>query len=342
MRLFTVADQSRVAEVRREAGAIGRNAGLGEDDLGRLAIVATELATNQLKHAGGGEILVGGYDDDTGTGVEILGIDRGPGIRSLEESFRDGHSTAGSAGQGLGALRRQSDVFDIASWPERGTAVLSRIGIREPGRRYRPPRRFAWGGLSVALPGEEYCGDAFRVQGRDGLLEVLVADGLGHGPIAAAASTAAIRAFAGTDGAAPVDAIRIVHEALRPTRGAAIALLQLDASGAHYAGIGNIAGAILRGDGISRMVSVAGTAGVTQTKVRVFDYTAGPGALIVLTSDGIVTNWQLDPYPGLSQKHPTLIAAVLFRDYARRRDDATVVVIRMEMMPAAASQVEAE
>ncbi len=336
MRLFTVADQSQVAEVRREAAAIGRNTGLGEDDLGRLAIGATELAPNQLKHAGGGEILVGVYDDDTGAGVEIVGIDRGRGIRSLEESFRDGHSTAGSAGQGLGSLRRQSDVFDIASWPDRGTAILSRIGIRESGRRYRPPRRFAWGGMSVAMPGEEYCGDAFSVRADEGRLAVLVADGLGHGPIAAAASTAAMRAFVGVDGVAPTDALRIINDALRPTRGAAIALLRLDASGAQYAGMGNIAGAILRRDGISRMVSVAGTAGVTQLKVRVFTYPAGPGALIVLASDGVATSWQLDPYPGLSQKHPTLIAAVLFRDFSRRRDDATVVVIRIEMPQAEA------
>ncbi len=101
-----------------------------------------------------------------------------------------------------------------------------------------------------------------------GRLAVLVADGLGHGPIAAAASTAAMRAFVGVDGVAPTDALRIINDALRPTRGAAIALLRLDASGAQYAGMGNIAGAILRRDGISRMVSVAGTAGVTQLKVR--------------------------------------------------------------------------
>src|SRR5262245_54569396 len=99
MRLFTVADQSQVAEARREAAAIGRAAGLGEEDLGRVSIVATELATNQLKHASRGEILVGLYEDETGSGIELVGIDRGPGIGNLAESFRDGHSTAGSAGQ---------------------------------------------------------------------------------------------------------------------------------------------------------------------------------------------------------------------------------------------------
>jgi anti-sigma regulatory factor (Ser/Thr protein kinase) len=333
MRLFTVADQSQVAEVRREAAVIGRSAGLGEEDLGRVAIVATELATNQLKHATRGEILVGLYEDESGSGVELVGIDRGPGIGNLAESLRDGHSTAGSAGQGLGSLKRQSDLFDIATWPERGTAIVSRIRTREAVRRHQPPHKFSWGGMSVAMPGEDACGDAFGIRTEHGRLSALVADGLGHGPIAATASTAAVRAFSGVNGAAPTDALRIIHEALRPTRGAAVALLRLDATNAEYAGIGNIAGVVLRSNGISRMVSITGTAGVTQTKTKAFAYPAGPGSLVVLSSDGVSTNWQLAPYPGLSQAHPTLIAAVIFRDFSRRRDDATVVVIRVEAVP---------
>jgi anti-sigma regulatory factor (Ser/Thr protein kinase) len=330
MRLFSIADQSQVAEARREAATIGRNVGLGDDELGRLAIVTTELATNQLKHASRGEILAGSYEDETGTGIEVVGIDRGPGIRNLAESFRDGHSTAGSAGQGLGSLRRQSDLFDIASWPERGTAIVSRITARPPVKRYQPSHSFTWGGMSIAMPGEEACGDAFSIRAEHGRLSALVADGLGHGPTAASASAAAVRAFAGVNGAQPTDALRIIHEALRPTRGAAIALLRLDAAIAQYAGIGNIAGTVLREGGISRMVSISGTAGVTQTKSKAFAYPAGPGSVIVLTSDGVSTNWQLDNYPGLMRAHPTLIAAVLFRDFSRRRDDATVVAIRVE------------
>src|SRR3954470_6983936 len=330
MRLFTIADQSQVAEVRREAGHIGRNLGLAEDELGRLAIVTTELATNQLKHAAGGEILVGPYEDETGSGAEIVGLDRGPGIRNLAESFRDGHSTAGSAGQGLGALRRQSDLFDIASWPERGTAIVCRVTARPTAKRPHAPHKFSWGGMSVAMRGEEACGDAYSIRSEHGWLRALVADGLGHGPIAATAASAAVRAFTSLNGVAPTEALRTIHEALRPTRGAAVAVLQLDTASAQYAGVGNIAGTVLRDGGLSRMVSVPGTAGVTQTKTKVFTYPAGPGSVVVLASDGVSTSWHLDDYPGLVRAHPTLIAAVLFRDFSRRRDDATVVAIRIE------------
>jgi anti-sigma regulatory factor (Ser/Thr protein kinase) len=330
MLLCPVTEQTQVAAVRREAAGRGRAAGLGEEALGRLAIVVTELATNQLKHARHGDILIGSYEDSTGAGIEAVAIDRGPGIADLAQSMRDGHSTAGSPGQGLGALQRLSDLFEIVTWPERGVAIACRIAAGGPKRTGAPAPKFSWGGISVPIPGEEACGDAFGIRAVGDRLQVLVADGLGHGPIAAAASAAAVRSFGTIDGAMPADALRLVHEALRPTRGAAVAMLRLDSETAEYAGIGNIAGAIVRQDGISRMVSMAGTAGVTQTKIRGFSYPAGPGSLAVLTSDGISTSWQIAAYPGLSRAHPTLVAAVLFRDFSRRRDDATVVVIRVE------------
>jgi anti-sigma regulatory factor (Ser/Thr protein kinase) len=329
MRASPISELTHVAAVRREAQALAQAGGLDEQAAGRLAIVVTELATNQLKHARHGEILIGSYADATGAGVEVLALDRGPGIRRLQESLLDGFSTAGSPGQGLGALRRQSDHFELATWPDRGLAVLCRIAGPGP-RPSAPASRFTWSGISIPLAGEEACGDAFGVRCQDDKLMALVADGLGHGPIAAVASTAAVRRFAQLNGAPPDEAMRALHEALRPTRGAALGLLRIETGGAQYAGVGNISGAILRPDGISRLVSVAGTAGLTQTRFRTFSYPAGPGALAILASDGISTTWRLEEYPGLAEAHPSLIAAVLFRDFARRRDDATVLVIRVE------------
>jgi hypothetical protein len=45
-------------------------------------------------------------------------------------------------------------------------------------------------------------------------------------------------------------------------------------------------------------------------------------------SDGLSSSWKFDRYPGLSRAHPTLAAAVLFRDFWRRRDDVTVLISR--------------
>ena len=76
---------------------------------------------------------------------------------------------------------------------------------------------------------------------------------------------------------------------------------------------------------LRRMVTMPGTAGHNARKIQSFDYPF-EGGLIVLSSDGIGTNWNLNRYPGIQSAHPTLIAAILYRDFGRKRDDATVLV----------------
>jgi hypothetical protein len=63
-------------------------------------------------------------------------------------------------------------------------------------------------------------------------------------------------------------------------------------------------------------------------KVQEFAFPWPRGALLVMHSDGLGTQWDLGTYPGLTSRHPALIAAVLYRDYDRARDDVSVVVIR--------------
>ncbi|MGB7037564.1 MAG: ATP-binding protein, partial [Xanthobacteraceae bacterium] len=98
-------DQSQVAEARRQATAIAGRNGFDEGDAGRVALVATELGTNLIKHGRGGEMLVGAYGDDEG-GIEIVALDRGPGITNIEACLADGYSSAGTQGNGLGAVLR--------------------------------------------------------------------------------------------------------------------------------------------------------------------------------------------------------------------------------------------
>jgi hypothetical protein len=96
-----------------------------------------------------------------------------------------------------------------------------------------------------------------------------------------------------------------------------------------YVGLGNIAGTILPQTGPSRhLVSTPGTAGHQARKIVEFTYPWEPGCLLLMHSDGLQTHWSLDPYPGLRERHPSLIAGVLYRDYARKRDDVTVIVAR--------------
>lgn len=320
-----IADSSQVSEARRAAEAQAVALGLNQTERGRLAVVTTELATNVLRHGGGGAMLI----DSRDRGVHVLALDKGPGIKNLAECMRDGYSTGGSAGQGLGAVTRMADVFDIYGAPGHGAAAYAQV------RAGAAPKQnaFTAGGVSVPVKGETQCGDAWAFWHRDGEAALIVADGLGHGPFAATAARAAISLWQ-TEAArsAPAELLTRAHGALRATRGAAVSCLRVQRA-AHtltYAGVGNVAGTIVSAELKMRsMVSNNGTVGMEVRRIQEFQYPLEAGATVILCSDGITTHWRLDQYPGLLQRHPAIIAGVIYRDHNRGRDDATVAVLKI-------------
>ncbi|WP_299564699.1 ATP-binding SpoIIE family protein phosphatase [Enterovirga sp.] len=324
-----VTEASQVAEARRRATAVAQRLGFDETARGRVAIVATELATNIVKYGAGGEILLDAFEDETGAGVELLALDKGAGLASVEAALRDGHSTGGSAGTGLGSVKRQSSAFDIASWPGKGLAVLARVQA-SPIKGMSPPPRF--GAVAVPLRGETVCGDAYATR-RDGDGDgwtVMVADGLGHGPQAAQASQEAVRLFQACREPRPAGILSAIHAGLRHTRGGAVSVARYEPERGVlvFSGVGNVAGAVLAQGEIRRTVSLAGTAGHVVRRIQDFEYPFAPGDHLVMCSDGIGTSWALDRYPGLTGAHPSLVAGVIYRDFTRGRDDATVLVVR--------------
>ena len=325
-RLIRVDDETLVAETRRVAAAAARDEGLCEADAHRAGIIATEIAGNLRKHAREGEVHISRLSPNGSPGVEILAIDHGPGMADLNRCLADGFSTAGTPGTGLGAIRRGADEFDVFSQPEKGTILVARV---YGARRQCPPPSWEIAGVCVPVRGEEACGDAWSASLSDQTAEIVVADGLGHGILAAEASGAAIAAFARAAGKTPVDTLDSVHRALRHTRGAAIAIARLDFDGrVRYAGIGNIAGVLLGGGRQQFMVSHNGTAGLAAKRVQEFDYAMPPGGALVMHSDGLTSSWTLDHYPGLLRRHPAVIAGALYRDATRGRDDVCVVVAK--------------
>ncbi len=331
MRAIAVQEVSQIAAARRGAVAIARGLGFGEEDSGRVAIVATELATNLIKHGAGGELLVGTYADRTGSGLECLALDKGSGMADVAASLRDGHSTAGSPGTGLGAITRGSHVTDIYSRPGLGTAILVRLEPGRPSAMEARPEPLS-GAVNLPKSGEEACGDAWCVKAHGSGFKLMVADGLGHGPSAADAAHAAVGIFTAGPLLSPGELLDRMHAALRSTRGAAISVADVDMErrSVVFAGIGNVAGVLITDEGARRMVSHNGTAGHVAKRVQEFTYPFERIPLVILCSDGLGTSWNLDSYPGLSQRHPALIAGVLYRDFGRGRDDVTVLVARGE------------
>lgn len=325
-----ITEITQVAEGRRLALWLAGRLGFSEERAGQAALIATEMGSNLAKHARGGELLIRTLTEPDGeaTGIEMLAVDKGPGMAEAA-ARRDGYSTAGTLGHGLGAIERQSDHLDIYTHAT-GTAIAAQIWRERPALN-APRPRFDIGAVQVSKTGEDVCGDDWSWRQRDGRLALLIADGLGHGLHAHDASTAATRLFAGEHELSPGRVIGDVHAALRPTRGAAVAMLAIDVdrrTGA-FAGLGNITGMVLLpSGGRHSMVSHNGTAGHSAARIQEFNYPVPPQAIIVMFSDGLSTHWDLSSYPGLTQRSPSLMAGVLYRDFSRRRDDVTVVVAR--------------
>lgn len=319
-------EASQVAEARREATMIAEQNGFNDDAVGRVALVATELATNLIKHGGGGELLIGSYDGEASSGIEILALDRGRGMANVEACLRDGYSSSGTAGNGLGAVVRLSHFVDVASWPGIGTGVLAQIEADRP-RSKRSAGRFGHGAVSIPLSGEAVCGDSWTVSHSGNVHTLFVADGLGHGRDAAEAAVEAVRLFHRYEGSHVQTLLDYVHGGLRSTRGAAVSVARIDTAArtVTFGGIGNVAGALAVNGNLRRMVSMPGTAGHIARKIQSFEYPFDAG-LVILYSDGLTSSWMLGRYPNLHRLHPTLIAAILYRDFSRHRDDATVLV----------------
>jgi anti-sigma regulatory factor (Ser/Thr protein kinase) len=294
---------------------------MNEVDRGRLAIIVTELGNNLARHARRGRIVLQAFETPRPV-IDVFALDSGPGM-DVGRSLVDGFSTYGTGGNGLGAVKRLADAFDAFSDAAHGTSIFARVGSE-------PRSSLEWGGISIPVAGETVCGDTWAISFDEDRFSLMVADGLGHGMLAAQASRSATELFSKGVGRSPKDILELSHGALSGTRGAAVAVSSVDAEqrALRYSGVGNIAGVAIS-DGVRKgLCSQNGTVGVRVQRTQQFEYPFAERALLIMTSDGLQTRWDLAAYPGLAQCHPAVIAGALFRDFQRGRDDVTVVVTR--------------
>ena len=319
-----VDDQSAVGAVRRVAAGLAAEIGLDENEIGDLAIVATEMATNLVRHADDGVVLIRIVRAGDQAGTEIVAIDRGPGIPDVASASLDGHSTAGTLGIGLGAIARKASTFDIYSQVDVGTVLAAAVFAGEG----RPSPWVA--GLSRPMPGEEVCGDGYAARTVEGRRQLMLCDGLGHGPLAAVSAQAAIAEFLAAPAGGPAAVLDHIHRRIQHTRGVVGAVAEFEPGGGvlRFAGVGNIAGSVADADKRRAMVSLPGILGQQRREAREFSYPLPAKALVVLHSDGLTDRWNLGAYPGLVTQAPVVVAATLLRDAAKRRDDASVLVAR--------------
>jgi anti-sigma regulatory factor (Ser/Thr protein kinase) len=380
---------------RGAASALARRIGLTEQRGAEIALAVTEAGTNLTKHAVNGAIVLRVVRTERDAGLEFLTIDSGPGIADVPAALRDGSSTSGTLGIGLGAVARLADMFDLHSIPGRGTVLAARFWPRGPAGAGDARAEPAVAGLTRAISGERVCGDAWaaRLDGGPGsggsrssgqatggqtaaqavtdhqpagpdwamltatrtlgaspatvrsnassgsrsssgvrgpALLVMLCDGLGHGPLAALASQAAVLAFRDGPGGSPQEVLSRIHLALRGTRGAAIAVARIEPAERRllFCGIGNIAATLLSADSRSGLLSFPGIVGHQMRGMRTFEAALPPGGALVMHSDGLTERWTTAGLPGLFEHPPIVMAAQLLREAGVRRDDASVVVAK--------------
>lgn len=320
-----------VGEARRFVVPVCRALDFSETDISNVSLIVTELATNLSKHTKGGELFIRTLDCRGIHGIEVLSIDKGPGMEDVARCMSDGFSTAGSPGTGLGAIRRISHEFDIHSEKGNGTVVMSRywsrVNLDTDGL---PERPLQVGAICLPVNQENACGDAWAVEQTSRKSILVVVDGIGHGPHAAEASQLAIGIFRNNTRHSPAHIIEQLHARMGATRGAAVAVAEVDHVNriVRYSGVGNVAGKIVTDNVTRNMVSHNGTVGHQAHRIQEFTYPWSDHSILIMNSDGVATGVNLPDSPILSGKHPSLIAAVLFRDFGRGSDDAVVVVAK--------------
>ncbi len=315
-----ITDRSSVGEARRAAINAAQMLGFDTSRRSDIGIVATEAANNILLHAQRGEFLICPGENAEATWLDLIALDSGPGISDIGRAMEDGYSTIGTPGQGLGAIKRLSDASSLYSAPGKGTAYWSRF---ETGP---PPLASV---VSLPVRGESVPGDSYFVH-RSGRRSVyMMVDGLGHGPGATEAADEAVSSTQNLLNCGPAEIITRSHEALKKTRGAAmaVAIVDEDLWTLTYAGAGNISALLVNGSTYKSLLSQNGTVGAILPRVvNEYVYPVASNSMLVLFSDGLTSKTNPIPYAGFQNRHPMLLAGLLYRDFARLRDDSTVMV----------------
>ncbi|MBM7069742.1 ATP-binding protein [Actibacterium sp. 188UL27-1] len=330
MRWLNIDDVTVVSAARRLARQSALDIGLPQTRAEEIAIVTTEAATNALRHGGGGRILIQKTPLQTGMGLALIVVDDGPGIAHINTAMADGNSSRGSAGLGLGAIRRLSDRFDI--WAEAGIGTVVACEFAGPSKD-AAPGSLAIAGLTVCHPAETQCGDSWTARTSSSGTDIFLCDGLGHGPCAADAAKQAIEAFE-TEHGLPADALSRLSRKLNGQRGVVAAAVRFhcNKSALSYGAVGNITTFVIREGETKRFPVRDGRLGGPPLTAYGETFDLCTGDIVVLHSDGLSTVRLSDFKHSLFARSPLTIAATLLHRNFRGRDDASIVVVRPSLL----------
>ncbi|HEY0742017.1 MAG TPA: ATP-binding SpoIIE family protein phosphatase [Chryseosolibacter sp.] len=334
-RLFTsysIEDRSYISYLKRE---IHKEVSLGsfsEQRAGEIDIIVSEICSNTVKYATSGEVLYRTCHQGQHSTFEIIALDKGPGIPDISRMMRDGVSTGSTLGQGLGAIERLSDVFNIYSIPQWGTIVYSKVTTNKTTFVRKENLDLDVRGLMVAKPREVECGDLYRVKRTQTDVRVFLGDGLGHGKHAQEAVERAADFFFESDDTNPVDILRQMHEKVRRTRGlvGTIGIFDRRLNQWRICGVGNIVTRLYQGITYKNYMSYNGTIGLNiPTSMNVSVIPAERNQYLIMCSDGIRSRWDVTRFPSILKYDNMILASAVYKDFNRGTDDSSVLISKV-------------
>jgi anti-sigma regulatory factor (Ser/Thr protein kinase) len=331
--VFKADDRSYFAILKKEIHAIAVSAQFSEHKVGEIDIIVAEMVSNLVKHAGGGQLLVKLVEENNLKGIEIISVDNGQGMTDVSRMVDDGVSTKNTLGNGLGAMKRLSDNFQVFSQKDWGTVILVRVFEDKVAGLKRPPKAEIKS-IVLSKPGEKKCGDGFVSITTTEHIKLFLGDGLGHGEEAAKAVESAIEAFKTCTEADPAEILRYINYAVKKTRGlvATTAVFDLKERSWKICGVGNISTKIVSPSSSKGYMAYNGIIGLNVPRtLNTQEIIHEKGQCLVMCSDGLKSRWDTLKYPSVLRYDLSVLSAFLIKDFARYTDDMSVAVCKINL-----------
>lgn len=310
-----------IGRARRAVVNFSQELGMSARNLSDIAIIATELATNLVRHANRGGVIH--YSGSPDQGLTLETSDDGPGITNVENSMKDGVSSKGSLGGGLGAVQRLADHFSLETG-EQGTKIV--VGKYLDSQM---KQSLSVGVYSRPYPGFIRNGDGFFIHQKPTRNVIGLFDGVGHGELAYQAANILLHSLKDHYKLSLEQMVQHSHQRLRGSRGTVLFLAVITKSELKYIGIGNIE-AFLGMDGVQpkRLMSYRGVLGANFPEMKVMTLPWKPGSWLLTYTDGIVERWKsLEPF-FIQGGDPGMVCRQIVQNYGRNNDDASVLIAR--------------
>lgn len=332
--VFKANDRSFFAILKKDIHAMAAaTENFSAKKLGEIDIIVAELVSNLVKHAGGGQVLAKLVEENGSQGIELIGIDDGPGMKDVSRMSEDGVSTKKTLGQGLGAMRRLSNLFQVYSLENWGTVILIRVFEKDPPF-YRKQETVEIRSVIAPKPGEEACGDGAYSSFSGNHIKFFLGDGLGHGLHAAEAVNKAGHAFLECDLTEPAEIIRYINTSVKKTRGLVGTVVVFDIAEKKWriCGVGNIATHIQSISFKKNYTPYNGIIGLNvPNTLNTQELMYEKGQHLIMCSDGLKSKWDIARYPAILRYDPSILSACLIKDYARNTDDMSAMVCKINL-----------